>query len=90
MRILLLMLCLMLTLSPVSACPLSEAPRTLDVRSVLTSNQFDMVLEQLRAAQPHTDYYLILRFEIEVMRRENPEYSDLLDRYLERLLQSEN
>jgi hypothetical protein len=90
MRVLLLMFCLMPTLSPVSARPFSEAPRRLQLRGVTATNRFDRDVEQLRAAQPHTDYYLILRFEIEVMRRENPEYSDLLDRYLERLLQSEN
>ena len=56
---------------------------------MLATNQFERNVEELRAVQPYTDHYLVLRFEIEVLRRENPEYSDILDRYLERLLQSE-
>ena len=89
MRMLLSMFCSMLTLSPVSARPVSEPPTPLENRSMLATNQFERNVEELRAAQPHTDHYLILRIEIEVLRRENPEYSDILDWYLKRLLQSE-
>jgi len=89
MRILLLIFCLMLTLSPVSARPVSEPARPLEVGSVLVARQFDRDVEELQAANPYADHYLILRLEIEVMRRQNPEHSDFLDRYLRRLLQSE-
>ena len=89
MRILLLMFCLMLTNSPVSARPVSEPARLLELRSMLATNQFERDVEELQAANPYADHYLILRLEIEVMRRQNPEHSDFLDRYLRRLLQSE-
>ena len=89
MRLFLSMLCLALMGSPALARSLSEAPKPVEVRSVSAPNRFDRNVEELRAAQPHTDAYLILRIEIEIMRRGNPEYSDFLDRYLKRLLQSE-
>lgn len=89
MRILLLMLCTMFAVPPVSASPHFEEPKALELRSVSATNRFERHVEELRATQPHTDHYLILRIEIEIMRRENPEHSDFLDRYLKRLLQSE-
>jgi hypothetical protein len=89
MRVLLLMLCFALTPSPASSRPLPDAPRPLALRSVLATSQFERNLNELRAAQSHSDHYLILRIEIEIMRRGNPEHSDFLDRYLRRLLQSE-
>jgi hypothetical protein len=89
MRIIYLVFCLVLTLSPVSARPVSEPSRPLERRSVLATTQFERNVEELRAGHPHTDYYLTLRIEIEVLRRENPEYNDFQDRYLKRLLQSE-
>ena len=89
MRIIYLVFCLMLTLSPVSARPVSEPPKPLERRSVSATTQFERNVEELRAGHPNTDYHLTLRIEIEVLRRENPEYNDFLDRYLKRLLQSE-
>ena len=89
MRIFLFMLWLMLTLPPAMARPVPEALRPLELRSLSATNRFERNLEELRAAQSHTDHYLILRIEIEAIRRENPEYSDFLNRYLKRLLQSE-
>ena len=55
-------------------------------RDVLAASQFERDLQELRAAQRHTDYYSILRLEIDVMRRESPEHSQFLDRYLQQLL----
>ena len=89
MRLMFLMLCLKLTISAATARSISEAPRPFEVRSVLAPNQFERNADQLRAAQPHTDHYLVLRLEIEALRRENPEHKEFLDRYLKSVLQSE-
>ena len=81
------MLCVLLTWSPVSARPVSDPPGPQDLRRVSAANQFERNIEELRASQSHTDHYLILRLEIEAIRRENPEHDDFLDRYLNRLMQ---
>jgi hypothetical protein len=87
MRMIFSMLCVLLTWSPAFARPVSDAPKPLDLRTVSTTNQFERNVEELRALQSHTDHYLILRLEIEAMRRDNPEHDDFLDRYLNRLMQ---
>jgi len=89
MRTILLIFWLVITPSPVVARSLHDASKPLEGRSVLATNQFERHIDELRAAHPHTDHYLVLHFEIEVMRRDNPEYSDFLERYLKSVLQSE-
>ena len=89
MRIVHFMFCLMLAPSPLWARPHSEAPTPLEVETVLVASRFERDVEELQAAHTQTDHYLILRLEVEVLRRQSPEHSDFLDRYLRRILQSE-
>jgi hypothetical protein len=56
---------------------------------VVDEKQFERAVEELRAVHGHTDDYLILRLEIDAMRRHSPEHSEFLDRYLQRMLPEE-
>jgi hypothetical protein len=71
----------LLSLSPVLAHPFVEA-RTRGMRPVVVP-QFETFMEELRAGEAHTDHYLVMRLEIEALRRDNPEHREFLDRYLQ-------
>jgi hypothetical protein len=60
-----------------------------EVERVVDEKQFERAVEELRAVHGHTDDYLILRLEIDAMRRHSPEHSEFLDRYLQRMLPEE-
>jgi hypothetical protein len=51
-------------------------------RLPLAPVQFERFVEELRAGEAHTDHYLVMRLEIEALRRDNPEHREFLDRYL--------
>jgi hypothetical protein len=70
-----------LSLSPVQAHPFVES-RTREVRPAVVPSQFEAFMEELRAVEAHTDHYLVMRLEIEALRRDNPEHREFLDRYL--------
>lgn len=82
MRTCALLLCLLAFLSPA----LAHAHREAQARQVVqraTVDGLDCLLEELRATQDHADYYLVLRLEIETLRRDNPEHGEFLTRYLQ-------
>ena len=54
-----------------------------EVRRDPASSQIERCMEELRADQAHTDYYSVLRFEIEALRRQSPQYGEYLDAYLQ-------
>jgi hypothetical protein len=58
-------------------------PGTKKVRQILASSVAERDIEELRASHEHTDYYSVLRLEIEALRRETPEHGEFLDRYLQ-------
>jgi hypothetical protein len=60
------------------------SPRKL--RQIVIPAQFERFAEELRAGEAHTDHYLVIRLEIEALRREHPEHREFLDRYLLSLL----
>jgi hypothetical protein len=85
MRTFALFLCLLACASPA----LAQAHREAQVRQGTQrapSHGLDRLLEELRATKDHTDYYLVLHLEIEALRRDNPEHSEFLSRYLQSLL----
>lgn len=85
MRIFVALIALTLLVPPAVAHPFSE-PKPREARRVAISSQFERHAEELRAGEAHTDHYLVIRLEIEALRRENPEHREFLDRYLQSLL----
>jgi hypothetical protein len=85
MRMLIALLASTLFLSQALAHSLVEpSPRKL--RQIVIPAQFERFAEELRAGEAHTDHYLVIRLEIEALRREHPEHREFLDRYLLSLL----
>ena len=85
MRMLIALLASTLFLSQALAHSLVEpSPRKL--RQVVIPAQFERFAEELRAGEAHTDHYLVIRLEIEALRRDHPEHREFLDRYLLSLL----
>jgi hypothetical protein len=85
MRMLIALLASTLFLSQALAYSLVEtSPRKL--RQVVIPAQFERFAEELRAVEAHTDHYLVIRLEIEALRRDHPEHREFLDRYLLSLL----
>jgi hypothetical protein len=62
-----------------------ESPVREDHRA-LAANQIEREVEEHRATEEHTDYYSVLRLEIEALRRAAPEHGEFLERYLQSLL----
>ena len=82
MRTFALLLCLIAFHSPAFAHAHREAQARQAVQRA-TVDGLDSLLEELRATQDHADYYLVLRLEIEALRRNNPEHGEFLTRYLQ-------
>lgn len=61
-------------------------PGPRELRQVVIAAQFERFAEELRAGEAHTDHYLVMRLEIEALRRDYPEHREFLDRYLLSLL----
>jgi hypothetical protein len=74
-----------LFLSPALAHSLVE-PRSRELRQAVIAAPFERFAEELRAGEAHTDHYLVIRLEIEALRRDHPEHREFLDRYLLSLL----
>jgi hypothetical protein len=58
-----------------------QEPKVVEGRRLPTS--IERHLEEVRASHAQSDYYSVLRLEIEALRRDAPEHSDFLDRYLQ-------
>ncbi len=61
-------------------------PRPRELRQAVIAAPFERFAEELRAGEAHTDHYLVIRLEIEALRRDHPEHREFLDRYLLSLL----
>jgi hypothetical protein len=85
MRMLVSLISVPLFLAPALAHPFSE-PRPRQARQVVIPTQFERHVEELRGGEAHADHYLVIRLEIEALRRDNPEHREFLDRYLLSLL----
>jgi hypothetical protein len=72
----------MLLVPSAVAHPFAE-PKPNEARRASISSPFDRHVEELRAVEAHTDHYLVIRLEIEALRRDNPEHQEFLDRYLQ-------
>lgn len=81
MRILMAFMASLLSLAPALAHPFVET-RSREMRLGVFPAQFETFMEELRAGEAHTDHYLVMRLEIEALRRDNPEHREFLDRYL--------
>jgi hypothetical protein len=85
MRTVMAFIASILLLSPALAHSVVEPkPRALHQPAI--AGQFERSAEELRAGEAHTDHYLILRLEIDALRRDHPEHREFLDRYLLSLL----
>jgi len=85
MRAVIALIASTLLLSPALAHSFVE-PRPRELRHVVIAAQFERFAEELRAGEAHTDHYLVIRLEIEALRRDHPEHREFLDRYLLSLL----
>jgi hypothetical protein len=85
MRMFMALTAFVLLLSPALAHPFAER-RPREARWVVVPAQFERHMEELRGSEAHTDYYLVMRIEIDALRRDNPEHREFLERYLQSLL----
>lgn len=82
MRIVIALIASILFFPAALAHPFAE-PKPREVRRIVVPAQFERYMEELRASEGHTDYYLVMRLEIEALRRDHPEHWEFLDRYLQ-------
>ena len=85
MRLFMALISSLLLSSPAVGNPFSE-PWPKRTRQIAAPAQFERSVEELRASEAHTDHYLVIRLEIDALRRDHPEHREFLDRYLASLL----
>lgn len=86
MRMLIALITSTLFLSQAALAHSFVEPSPSRLRQVVIPAQFERFAEELRAGEAHSDHYLVIRLEIEALRRDHPEHREFLDRYLLSLL----